>query len=38
MALGSASNINVYQGNFRWVKGRPARKTEKLTAICEPIV
>jgi hypothetical protein len=33
----SASNRNEYQESF-WDKGRPARKTENLTAICEPIV
>jgi hypothetical protein len=33
----SASNRNEYQEYF-WVKGRPVRKADNLTAICEPIV
>jgi hypothetical protein len=33
----SASNRNEYQ-EFSWVKGRPARKADNPTAICEPIV
>jgi hypothetical protein len=34
----SASNRNEYQESSWGVKGRPAHKADKLTAICEPIV
>jgi hypothetical protein len=34
----SASNRNAYQGIFLDVKGRSARKTDNIIAICEPIV
>jgi hypothetical protein len=34
----SASNRNEYQESFWGGKGRPARKADKLTAICELIV
>jgi hypothetical protein len=35
----SASNRNEYQESFSGAKaGRPARKADSLTAICEPIV
>jgi hypothetical protein len=30
--------IEMSTMNFLGVKGRPARKADKLTAICEPIV
>jgi hypothetical protein len=33
----SASNRNEYQGSSG-CKGRPARKADNFTAICEPIV
>jgi hypothetical protein len=33
----SASNRNKYQ-EISWVQGRPARKADNLTPICEPIV
>jgi hypothetical protein len=33
----SASNRNEYQESF-WDKGRPARKAENFTVVCEPIV
>jgi hypothetical protein len=33
----SASNRNEYQESS-WGKGRPVRKADNLTAICEPIV
>jgi hypothetical protein len=36
--IDSASNRNEYQESFWRGKGRPARKADKLTAICEPIV
>jgi hypothetical protein len=34
----SASNRNEYQEPSWGGKGRPARKADNLTAICEPIV
>jgi hypothetical protein len=34
----SASNRNKYQESSWGVKGRPARKTDNLTAICEAII
>jgi hypothetical protein len=34
----SASNRNEYQEPSWGSKGRPARKADNLTAICEPIV
>jgi hypothetical protein len=34
----SASNRNEYQESSWGGKGRPARKADNLTAICEPIV
>jgi hypothetical protein len=34
----SASNRNEYQESSLGVIGRPARKADNLTAICEPIV
>jgi hypothetical protein len=34
----SASNRNEYRESSRGGEGRPARKTDKLTAICEPIL
>jgi hypothetical protein len=33
-----ASNRNEYQESSWGSKGRPARKADNLTAICEPIV
>jgi hypothetical protein len=33
----SASNRNEYQESS-WGEGRPARRADNLTAICEPIV
>jgi hypothetical protein len=38
MALESASNRNEYHESSWGVKGGRARKTDNLTAICEPIV
>jgi hypothetical protein len=39
MALGSTHPLTeMCTRNFLWGKGRPARKTDNLTAICEPIV
>jgi hypothetical protein len=38
VALVSTLNRNVYQEPSWGVKGRPAHRADKLTAICEPIV
>jgi hypothetical protein len=39
MALGSSQLlIEMSTRNLPWVKGRPARRADNLTAICEPIV
>jgi hypothetical protein len=39
MALGSTQPLTeMSTRNHPGRKGRPARKTDKLTAICEPIV
>jgi hypothetical protein len=39
MALGSTQPLTeMSTRNLPGVKGRPARKADKLTAICEPIV
>jgi hypothetical protein len=39
MALGSTQPLTeMSTGIFLGGKGRPARKTDNLTAICEPIV
>jgi hypothetical protein len=37
LGVDSASNRNEYQESS-WVKGRPERRADKLTASCEPIV
>jgi hypothetical protein len=37
-AVDAASNRNEYQESSWGGKGRPARKADNLTAICEPIV
>jgi hypothetical protein len=36
--VNSASNRNEYQEPSWGGKGRPARKADNLTAVCEPIV
>jgi hypothetical protein len=39
MALGSTQPVTeINTGNLPGSKGRPARKADNLTAICEPIV
>jgi hypothetical protein len=39
MALGSTQPLTAMSiRNIPWGKGRPARKADNLTAICEPIV
>jgi hypothetical protein len=39
MAMGSTQPLREQvPGIFLWGKGRPAYKTDNLTAICEPIV
>jgi hypothetical protein len=37
-SVDSDSNRNQYQKSSWGLKGRPARKADNLTAICEPIV
>jgi hypothetical protein len=39
MVLGSTQPLTeMNTRNFLWGKGRPARKADNLTAICEPII